>query len=252
MLFSCEALWIQKAGNLESEYEDAFWPRPRACGENCKNVSVAVADGATESSFSGVWAKQLVRACCHGGINPVNIGVVLPSIQSKWSRIVRRKPLPWYAEEKIRNGAFSTVLGLTLRDGDEAGNSGYWEAFAIGDSCLVQIRGDDTLATFPLSSYAEFNNSPFLLGSNPDSNNQLESHVQQLNGCWEAGDSFYLMSDAIAAWFFREIEERRKPWRTLRDLDHDRSLPFRPWVEALREQKLMKNDDVTLFRIDIS
>jgi hypothetical protein len=44
------------------------------------------------------------------------------------------------------------------------------------------------------------------------------------------------MTDAIAAWFFREHEEGRKPWWTLKDLDTEGKL-FAPWVEALRENK---------------
>src|ERR1035441_2954618 len=140
MLLFCEALWVQKAGNPEEEYEDAFWPKSRVSGEYRSGVSLAVADGATESSFSGIWARQLARAYCRGIIDPLNTNASLLKKQRVWSRVVGRKRLPWYAEEKIQNGAFSTILGLTLSDGNEGGSAGSWQAFAVGDSCLVHVR----------------------------------------------------------------------------------------------------------------
>jgi len=248
----CEALWVPKAGNTEAEFEDAFWPRPRLSGERENRFSVAVADGATESSFSGVWAKQLVRAYCHGNIDFANIGASLPALQKKWTGIVGRKQLSWYAEEKVQQGAFSSILGLSLEDGDESGKSGSWRAVAVGDTCLVHVRGDELLMSFPVSTSAEFNNSPLLVGSTSNSNSELDHHIRRVHGCWEFGDSFYLMTDALATWFFREFEEGRHPWRTLTDLDSDQRLLFRPWIEELRERKTLKNDDVTLYRIDIS
>ena len=67
----------------------------------------AVADGATESSYAGIWAKQLVRAFCKGLLDYYTIWDNLPNLQLRWSQIVRERvmaqgrPLPWYAEEKI-------------------------------------------------------------------------------------------------------------------------------------------------------
>jgi hypothetical protein len=252
MRLFCEALWVQKAGNTEAEYEDAFRPRPRLSGENANKFVVAVADGATESSFSGIWAKQLVRAYCHGKIDFSNISASLPALQKKWATIVARKKLPWYAEEKVRQGAFSSILGLRLEDGDDTGKSGSWHGVAVGDTCLVHIRGDELLASFPLKASAEFNNSPLLVGSTSDSNSEIDRHIRNVEGCWEYGDNFYLMTDAIANWFFREFEEMRRPWQTLRDLDNDQDLPFGPWIAGLRERKMLRNDDITLYRIDIS
>ncbi|MGA2387658.1 MAG: hypothetical protein ABSF97_01780 [Candidatus Sulfotelmatobacter sp.] len=244
-----EPMWIQKAGNPEEEYEDAFWPSKPGSDDSKNNVSFAVADGATESSFSGVWANQLVRAYGRGKIDPANTSVSLLPKQRGWSRFVSRKPLPWYAEEKIRSGTFSTLLGLTLNDNGD-GQEGPWNAIAIGDSCLVHIRGEEILKMFPLSNAADFNNSPFLLGSHPDSNKEIETHIQIANGQWEREDKFYLMTDALAAWFLREVEDGETPWHTLRDLDTE-DLSFRPWVEDLRKKKQIRNDDVTLYRIEI-
>jgi hypothetical protein len=250
MDFFSDVLWAQKAGNSDLEYEDAFWPKRKAFGETRREMSVAVADGATESSFSGVWARQLVHAYCRGVLRLDNLTDSLLRKQRAWARFVARKPLPWYAEAKVRKGAFSTVLGLSLKDQDNTGGSGVWEALAVGDSCLVQIRSETLLASFPLSSASEFTNSPFLLGSSPEANIGINSEVRSTRGGWQTGDKFYLMTDAIAAWFFREVDKGQAPWLALRDLETD-ELPFRPWVDELRNTHQMRNDDVTLYRIDI-
>jgi hypothetical protein len=250
MFFLSDVLWAQKAGNPEEEYEDAFWPRIGVSGEWRTELSVAVADGATESSFAGVWARQLVHAYCRGILNSSNLRDSLLKKQQAWARFVERKPLPWYAEEKVRKGAFSTILGFSMRDGDGTKSSGSWEAFAVGDSCLVQIRDEALLTSFPLSNAAEFTNNPFLLGSNPEANVGVDSQTKIETGTWQSGDKFYVMTDALAAWFFREVENNQAPWRALRDLDTD-ELPFRPWLDDLRDTHRMRNDDVTLYRIDL-
>jgi len=250
MFFLSDVLWAQKAGNSEEEYEDAFWPKGRVIGERRTQVSVAVADGATESSFSGVWARQLAHAYCRGILSSSNLQDSLSKKQQAWARFVGRKPLPWYAEEKVRKGAFSTVLGLTLEDQDKNGGAGVWKALAVGDSCLVQIRNETLLSSFPLSSAADFTNSPFLLGSSREANTGIDSEVRSITGEWQSGDKFYLMTDAIAAWFFREVEKSQAPWLALRDLETD-ELPFQPWVDELRSTHQMRNDDVTLYRIEV-
>ena len=50
----------------------------------------------------------------------------------------------------------------------------------------------------------------------------------------------------------RQVEENKSPWQTVRDLDFEPSLPFTPWVDELREEKILKNDDVTIYRLALS
>ncbi len=49
-----QAYWVPKLGNSAEEYEDAF-------AYSATNRHFAVADGATESSFADLWAKDLVN-----------------------------------------------------------------------------------------------------------------------------------------------------------------------------------------------
>ena len=49
----------------------------------------------------------------------------------------------------------------------------------------------------------------------------------------------------------KELEQGNKPWNLLRDLETQDGVPFQKFIDDLRSEQRMKNDDVTLVRIDI-
>lgn len=207
MLISARPYSIPKAGSTDEEYEDAYYPLDPI--ENKEEVlSFAIADGATESSYSKTWAQLLVESYCNGQIKEENLADQLLKLQAKWNATINSRPLPWYAEEKIRTGAFSSILGLTIRQEVALPDvqEGIWEALAVGDSCLFQVRDDELLSKFPSENSEEFNSRPVLVSTNPIYNENLEDHVLKLEGKWKTGDEFYLFTDAIACWFLKEVE----------------------------------------------
>lgn len=256
MSISMQAFYLPKAGNSAEEYEDAFWPQESGDRRFTQRFRCAVADGATETSFSGLWANQLAQAYCR---QPTIRKFVegLPLLQQEWRERVNSKPLPWYAEEKVRSGAFAALLGLTLRRAPEGRKYPIlWDALAIGDCCLFQIRQGSLLQAFPLEQADEFNNRPFLLGTRPFPKEQMDDHVALLGGGAENDDRFYLMSDALACWFLRlleagedgvariesvatqsDFEALARETRPLRDRDN------RPFL---------RNDDMTLLRLAVT
>ena len=244
--------WLPKAGHGEEEYEDAFWwDYPRGL-DGRDTFRCAVADGATETSFSGLWADLLARGFCKGRLDPDALPAGVPRLQRVWRRLVGARPLPWYAEEKARSGAFAAVVGLTvLPGGDGDGAGGRWEALALGDSCLFQARDDGVLA-FPLAHSGEFGTRPALLSSNQAANAGLEERLACLAGDWQPGDRFYLMTDALACWFLQDAEGGERPWTTLRDLalSGDRA-SFAGWIGDLRATGRLRNDDVTLLMVEL-
>jgi hypothetical protein len=157
--------------------------------------------------------------------------------------------MPWYIEEKAESGAFATLLGLTLESSDDPAN-GSWRAIAIGDSCLVHLRERRVLKCFPIDKEELFNNSPVLLSSMPGNEEKTLSHLQTIEGNWKSGDSFYLMTDAFACWFLHQLKDGRIPWQRLQTVG-ERSRLFGPWIDRLRAGKKIRNDDVTLGRIEI-
>src|ERR1035437_9558707 len=88
MRVSAQGFWAPKLGNQDSEYEDAFYPRGQIIGQEAKLFSFAVADGATETSFSGIWGKQLVRAFCEGLLDGPDFSEQLYSLREHWHTIV--------------------------------------------------------------------------------------------------------------------------------------------------------------------
>ncbi|MDQ3855280.1 MAG: protein phosphatase 2C domain-containing protein [Chloroflexota bacterium] len=244
-----QAYWLPKAGNSEDEYEDAYYPET-ACISSASGFRCAVADGATETSFSALWARLLVRAYCCGSLSSRNLTSALLPLQREWDEHVAKRPLPWFAEQKARQGAYSALVGLsisTVRFGRRI--EGRWQALAGGDSCLFQLRGERLVRAFPLSRSEEFDSRPALISSHPAANAGLQSQLRTATGRWLPGDLFYLMSDALACWFLRKLEEGLAP----RPLPEEvRPEDFLEWIAELRRHGQLRNDDVTLLRVEVT
>jgi len=246
-----QVFWLPKGGSSDSEYEDAFFPR-RITRRKGQRLRFAVADGATETSFSGVWARLLVSSFVRRAIGFDFAAEELRPLQNKWGTLVHGKSLAWYAEEKLASGAFSSLLGVEFSEAEFGGEvRRLWRAAAFGDSCLIQMRGDQTITAFPLQDAASFTSRPDLLSSLPSAQNATNGAVMKIEGNWGCDDTFFLMTDALCCWFFKEKEAGGQPWVALRDLDTQGQTSFKAWIDSLRASHAMKNDDVTLLRVDI-
>src|SRR5262249_29703926 len=126
--------WTQKQGCSPEEYEDAFAPREPFTGE-VEQFRCAVCDGATETSFSGLWADILAQAYVAENDN-------LAEHRATWSKTLSGKELPWYAEQKLSDGAFAAISGLEISE--RTTRSGVrqirWSARSLGDCCVFQVR----------------------------------------------------------------------------------------------------------------
>lgn len=245
-----EVFWVQKAGSSIAEYEDAFSPEgpTRASAESFR---FAIADGATESSFSGVWARMLVASFVESN-DGMNVPNLLANARPRWAAEVGQKELPWYAAAKIQGGAFASFLSLHLRHSRDGRRHSEWRAQAVGDSCLVLVRDEGVVCRFPLEHSSAFGSAPYLLSSSPDGSAALDEHLCIAEGMCEPGDALYLMTDALACWFMAEDEAGRAPWRVLRDLNtEDQAESFDEMIARLRGEGTLKNDDSTLMRIDV-
>lgn len=236
---------LPKAGNTPEECEDAIYL-------SSNGAKVAIADGATESSFSREWAQMLVEGFgkSRSKVATDNFMTHLNSWQAEWKKIVDTKDLPWYAEEKVRQGAFSTLLGIRFDL-----KKSQWQGIGIGDCCLFQFREEKLQCTFPVSSAEEFGNNPYLVSSNQASNKNISEHFKETTGSIQEGDFFILASDALAHWLFRNIEdgEKLEKFRALLrgHSKKDYQKNFSNWLNYQREQKEIKNDDVVFCLIEI-
>lgn len=234
------AFRLPKHGHRADEYEDA-------CAADLATRRFAVADGASESSFAGLWARLLVEGFTDTAQRAANAEVWLQSAQEKWAAEVDALALPWYAEEKRDAGAFATFVGLRLR------SDGGWLALAVGDSCCFQVRAGELLERFPIERAADFDNRPALLASRPAPRLSGDKRRRR-RGQWQSGDRFLLMTDALAQWFLDETERGGKPLEAVERLlnrPDQADEMFAEWIEALRTAGTLRNDDVTLVGVAV-
>lgn len=249
--FSYQSFWLPKEGSSRDEYEDAFFPRRTRCGCRRTRFRAAVADGATEASFSRLWARILVCAFVRRHISFDLSHESLSRQRMTWKTHLSSMRLPWYAQEKLDCGAFAAFLGVefeVLKKEDPCAFK--WRAVAAGDACIVQMRSDEIIEKFPIQHSTGFSNRPDLLPSLPSASTKELRPSLESEGCGKPGDSFYLMTDAIATWFLRSAEGGGTPWKQIRDLDTPKIPSFRDWITCLRVSQEIKNDDVTVVRIE--
>jgi hypothetical protein len=241
--FSVEAFSCQKAGNARTEYEDAWAIRGSDSPTRCR---VAVADGATESSFSALWAALLVENFVRGRSHGPDFLKGLGAIRRLWWRKIRSRPLPWYAAEKVRRGAYAAFVGVSLN----AVNRG-WRAVAIGDCCLFHVTGVPPMMelrhAFPLSRSEEFGSSPFLIGSVEKPDDDPLPHVRVSEGVLDGDDTLFFASDALAAWLLRRAEKGEPAWEAI-GVGIRTQADFEGLVARAREEGT-RNDDMTLVRL---
>ncbi len=251
MTFSVHTWWAPKAGYEASEYEDAY-----SVGERSDNapLRLAVADGATGATFSALWADLLATDYTSGRLTAETLSARLPLLARDWANRVQANPLPWYAQAKVSSeGSHAALLGVTLSP------TGTYQALVIGDCTLFHLRptgpGAETfrlVLSLPYARWSDFNGNPVLLGTQPAAQANINSHAVVQSGTVQTGDVLYLMSDALGAWFLREIEKERSPWLWLAPIDRSNGdATLTAMVRDLRDNKRLKNDDVTVIRVKV-
>jgi len=237
--------WAPKEGNREDEYEDAGAGNPQT---GC----FAVADGATESSFSREWAEIQVKGFVTEGRWEEFFkqsrrwfqwrrdilqqwSQWLEKMRTRWRERLeelkssRGGQWPWFVEDRIREGAVATFCGLVLlsdtqppdecrQSHNPVGRSAIRRYFclAVGDACLFQLRDNRLVFSFPMKKAADFNNTPSLLCSQTLPPAWPTAPLRWCIRRWNEGDTFVLMTDALARWFLSEYEAGNDPWPEIR------------------------------------
>lgn len=149
---------------------------------------------------------------------------------------------PWYVQEAAVRGSFATFLGLQFTETPDARR---WRVMAVGDACCFHVRGSSMMAAFPVDDPDAFGSAPDLLSSQPFRGSHGGHRLQVLTGSLESGDTFYLATDAVAAWLLGRVRMDPTIWSSLRSLDHE---GFAALVEDARRSGEMADDDATLMR----
>jgi hypothetical protein len=240
-----------KEGNSEAENQDSFaHPADEHgyCSEDCQRF--AIADGATEAIFSGLWASLLTEAWSSGELllDSSSQTGTLASLSAQWLSKVTTKSMPWWVEEKLGKGAFSTLAGLLITQ-DET-NLTRWSLSAVGDSCFFVIRANQVIVKCPLTHSDQFGSSPYLIGSPKSQHESIGANLVLLEGVLDTGDELVLATDALSCWFMHQLEQGYKPSELLLFREHENAdLAFENFVNDARSSQQMRNDDVTFMSI---
>lgn len=220
------------------------------------DVRVAVSDGATESLLSGRWAYELSRRVATEPLPHRRWSHAIKLAIEDWpehlatyrqERLERNKPIAWYEEPGLEHGAEATLLALRLRN-PRNGRQGRWWSMAVGDATLFHVRDESCARSFPLKHSAAFSTSPNLIRS-LDLRGGYKSRLRKAGGEWQSEDMFLLCTDALAAWFLQRCEAADRPWEVWRDFGSIDCQSFETWVTDERASGRLKNDDVTLVRV---
>ena len=244
---------LPQSGETCEEYQDAY-------SYNLKIGRIALADGVSVSYDSGVWAKSLVqvftdieRPDCRTKEALAEIVNVLSkqwwdSIYSQWDN------LPVFSRRQAsRVGAATTFLGVVFDPPNEIQyygvKKGSWQALAVGDTCLFQIRKDELLICFPLKKCKDFGMTPTVLGTNERINQRGLDDLKIYKESYQVGDTFLLTTDALAEWFVCAYRRKERPWRKIQTLTTQEEFTF--WISQLRQEKVIRDDDTTLMVIRV-
>jgi len=245
---------LVKAGNTADECEDScnfvldaspFAPDFIASPSPCR---FAIADGATESSFSAEWAELLTKRFVEANSlftqNPRKSDGRdrwLTSVREAWHEKVDWHGLNWVALEKAQKGAHATFLGLHLVDPST------WRAWAVGDCMLFQVRDSEVIRMWPLQNASEFSNTPeFLCSVASEDDSMLDRAFLSTAGRYKGGrDLFVLTTDALGQWFISDYRGGGRLWQDLVYEIGDQAR-FDEFVTGLRQADSIRNDDTAV------
>jgi hypothetical protein len=216
----------------------------------------AIADGASEGGpDSGRWARLLVDDFVRTEGTQESWPTSLLSLQARWRAEVGQTAapidVPWYVVEHARsrdNDAFATFLGLTMHAATAPETPWRWQALAVGDSCLFQVRTGVLVERFPMTAYEEFTTTPWLVGSHTTPEEVRRDRSRTCAGESGPDDILWLMTDALAEWFLLRWQVDEKPWEELEPFLNPMVVDesFDDWIAELRRTAQIRNDDVTL------
>jgi hypothetical protein len=245
-----------KAGSADVEWEDGAGhdSGDPATGRNARCI---VVDGATEAYDSIRWVGQLVDSFL--GIHPAGGAPALTDramdewfglMQDRWVQNAPAAFASVFEERKFReDGSFATLLGCEIHG--LGGSQPRWSAVALGDTVLFHVRGSRVLAQFPALAAEDFGLNPDGVFTQPSARARMRARLGHADGSLAVGDRLFLATDAFAEWMVRVARsDADLLWRTLVRLDHPAR--FRRIVADRRRAGEMKNDDVTLMRVEIT
>jgi hypothetical protein len=225
--------------------------------DNLSSNKFAISDGVTKSFYSSVWSKLLVEKFVQKKelISKDTIDSLIKDCQEEWYKKVTvevdKPDIPWFTKKSYveKKFAMATFIGLQFHEKEEQWK---WNAIGLGDSYLIFIPTQTEkepekwieVATMENSKEPVFDNYPNYYAS---IGNQHKGEACFIEDQDLVEGTFYLMTDALAEWFFNEKEtaiEKIKKWKSQDD--------YIDFIADERADKLLKDDDSAIMIIEVS
>ena len=254
-----------KASGTNELCEDAY-------ALNQRETWVALCDGTGGSNFPRPWAALLAQRLVTGTfpqeVTPETVTNWLAEPRAAWVKWVRETWLPSInkrnqrigvplvpaetADEVVRGGASSTFLAVHV-SGSGPRNVPFWQAWAIGDTCLLvfaRIEGAWNLErAFPLEHAADFDDRPPSLTSRTIDLSTLVPYIKHIEGDCDRETRLVLATDALAKWILEGVEQNGERWRELIDIKDQKA--FDALVLEERAANRLGDDDTSLIVIPL-
>lgn len=200
---------VQKSPNDPVQNEDAWFVGAGQDQQGAPLAWIAVSDGATESVYSGEWARSLVQSAdpLWPALSPEDLDGELQKVRERFVPVPPGEEVPWYARTKfVTEGSQATLLAATISPVGHTG-AAVLRAVAVGDSSLLLLRSSGQLESFPVTSSREFGTRPDLVRNRRP--NQVQIH--RLEWALQSGDIVLACTDAIGKWVLECFETERGP-----------------------------------------
>ncbi|WP_393971982.1 hypothetical protein OXIME_000578 [Oxyplasma meridianum] len=230
---------ISKLGNPSREYEDSL-------NFDLEKGRFAIADGASGSTFSDIWAESLTQTFVNSRIDLFeNTNEIMEDMISTsreyWYDNINWKALPWFLKNKSISGSYSTFLGLQIK---KTTGKLMFKSISVGDSCMFIIDGVKIKVSFPIKFPDQFGNNPKLIwsGQGFPVKKKLkvpEPELSEFSGSFENNQAVVLATDAAAKWVMENTEYAMDIF-----LNDFQSLDSR--IPKLIDEGKIRNDDFTV------
>lgn len=242
-----------KVGSSAAEWEDGVGFDPGNPSNN-RLARCAAFDGATEAYDSIRWVSQLVDSFLgtdpeagRPALTPAALETWFDAMQRRWLEESPRTFANIFEEHKFReDGSFATFLGCEFTGLGSA--SPTWAAASLGDVVLFHVRQGRLISHFPALGQRDFGVNPDGVFTQPSQRGRMRAKLRFASGTVELNDVMYLATDAVAAWIVDCLPDPMT-WERLAGIRHPEA--FDELADRLLQSDRMKNDDLTLLRIDV-
>jgi hypothetical protein len=240
-----------KARAAAAEWEDCGGYTTLADG----TARSVVVDGATEAYDALRWVGQLVRSCLGvdgraPDLTPAGLDGWIEVMQQRWLDESPAAFASVYEERKFRTeGSFATFLGCDVRG--LGGPRPTWTAASLGDAVLFHVRGARVVDQVPAMAATDFGLNPDGIFTQTAARDRMRAAIHMGRGELQVGDLLFLATDALSEWLVRRSTiDNGRCWRELAAIDHPAE--FQRFIAVERNSQRMKNDDITLLRVQIT